>query len=87
MPWLRNHTQLQEYLGMVTWLAPFIPNMSENTATLWELLCKDIEFTWNKTFNNAFHHIKQLICVDVTLHHYDVNHHMEVHIDASLSVA
>ena len=81
---LRNCTQLQEFLGMITWLAPFIPNMSENTITLRELLCKDSEFTWNKTYDTAFHHLKQLICVDVTLCHYDVNHPMEIHVDASL---
>ena len=58
--------------------------MSENTATLWELLCKDREFTWNKKYDSAFHHIKQLICVDVILCHYNVNCLMEVHINASL---
>ena len=84
MPWLRNLTQLQEFLGVITWLAPFIPNMSENTTTLQKLLCKDREFTWNKTYDTAFHHLKQLICVDVTLCHYDVNCPMEVHVDASL---
>ena len=76
--------QLQEFLGMITCLTSFIPNMSENTATLQELLCKDREFTWSKTYDNAFHHIKQLICVDATLCHYGVNCPMEVHVDASL---
>ena len=84
IPQLRNCTQLQEFLGMITWLAPFIHNMSDSTATLWELLCKVRVFTWNKTYSTAFHHIKQLIYVDVTLCHYDVNFPMEVHVDASL---
>ena len=45
MPRPTSRTKLQEFLGMVTWLAPFIPNMSENTATLRELLRQDTEFT------------------------------------------
>ena len=41
MPRPTSRIKLQEFLGMVTWLAPFIPNMSENTATLGELLRQD----------------------------------------------
>ena len=79
-----SRTKLQEFLGMVTWLAPFIPNMSENTATLRELLRQDTEFTWNESYDAAFQCIKQLIAVDVTLRHYDVTRPVEIHVDASL---
>ena len=41
--------------------------MSENTATLRELLQQDTEFIWNESYDAAFLHIKQLITVDVTL--------------------
>ena len=61
MPRPTSRTKLQEFLGMVTWLAPFIPNMSENTATLWELLQQDTEFIWNESYDAAFLRIKQLI--------------------------
>ena len=69
---------------MVTWLAPFIPNMSENTATLRELLRQDTEFIWNESYDAAFLCIKQLITIDVTLRHYDVTCPVEIHVDASL---
>ena len=69
---------------MITWLSPFIPKMSENTATLRELLHQDSKFTWNETYHTAFHHLKQRICVDVTLRHCDVNLPVEVHVDPSL---
>ena len=69
---------------MVTWLAPFIPNMSENTATLRELLHQDTEFSWNESYDAAFHCIKQLIAMDVTLCHYDVKCPVEIHVDTSL---
>ena len=84
MPRPTSRAKLQEFLGMVTWLAPFIPNMSENTATLRELLRQDTEFSWNESYDAAFHHIKQLIAMDVTLRHYDVKRPVEIHVDASL---
>ena len=58
--------------------------MSENTATLWELLHQDTEFLWKESYDAAFHHIKQLTAVDVTLWLYDIKHPMETHINASL---
>ena len=69
---------------MVTWLAPFISNMSENTATLRELLHQDTEFTWNECYDVTFHCIKQLITVDVTLCHYEITCLVQIHVDASL---
>ena len=63
MPQTTSRAKLQEFLGMVTWLAPFIPNMSENTATLRELLRQDTEFIWNESYDAAFQRIKQLIAV------------------------
>ena len=58
--------------------------MSENTATLRELLRQDTEFTWNESYDAAFHCIKQLITVDVTLRYYDVTRPVEIQVDASL---
>ena len=42
-----NKQQLQHFLGMVTYLSPFIPSLSTHTAPLQELLKKDSEFMWN----------------------------------------
>ena len=40
-----NITELQEFLGMVTYLSPFIPGLSILTVPLCELLNKDAEFS------------------------------------------
>ena len=58
--------------------------MSQNTATLQELLHQDTEFSCNESHDAAFHCIKQLIAVDVTLHHYNVKHPVKIYVDASL---
>ena len=38
MPPPENQSQLQQFLGMVMYLSPFIPSLSTHTAPLWELL-------------------------------------------------
>ena len=47
LPTPTNITELQEFLGIVTYLSPLIPGLSTLTAPLFELLKKDSEFTWD----------------------------------------
>ena len=54
LPVPTNVTELQEFLGLVMYLSPFIPGLSTLTAPLWELLKKDTSFTWNHTYDAAF---------------------------------
>ena len=82
MPPPKNETQLQ-FLGMVTYLSPFIPSLSTHTAPLWELLKKDSEFMWNTTYQEAFNQIKQLVCKDTTLQYFNVQKPVTVQVDAS----
>ena len=37
----QNVSQLQEFLGIATYMSPFIPNLSQQTATLRDLVKKD----------------------------------------------
>ena len=63
-------TKLQEFLGLVTYLSPFIPGLSTLTASLCELL-KDTEFTWNCTYNAAFQHVKEAVISNTTLRYFN----------------
>ena len=56
--------ELQEFLGMVMYLSPFILGLSTLTAPLHELLKKDTDFTWNTTYNAAFQCVKDAIISD-----------------------
>ena len=71
LPAPTNTTKLQEFLGMVMYLSPFIPDMSTLTAPLHELLKKDTDFTWNHTYNTAFQHVKDAVISDTTLQYFD----------------
>ena len=43
-----------------------------HTATLHELLRKNVKYEWNATYQDAFDHIKSLICGDTAQWYYDV---------------
>ena len=68
---------------MVTYLSPFVPSLSSSTAPLCGLLKKDTEFTWNKTYQDAFDSVKRLVCSDTTLHYFNICRPVIIQVDAS----
>ena len=79
----QNVTQLQEFLGIATYMSPFIPNLSQQTATLRDLVKKDAEFIWAESHNAAFKATKSLICREVTLAYFDPQAESVIQVDAS----
>ena len=49
MPVSQNKEELQSFLRMVTYLSPFIPQLSSHTSTLRGLLKTNVEYSWNAT--------------------------------------
>ena len=72
LPVPTNVTELQEFLGMVTYLSPFVHGLSTLTATLQELLRKDANFTWNASYEATFQQVKQAIISDTTLRYFEL---------------
>ena len=83
MPPPEGPQELQKFLGMTTYLSPFIPSLSTLTAPLRELLKKDSEFTWNNSYGEAFNTVKQMVCKDTTLRYFDANKPVVIQVDAS----
>ena len=52
---------VQRFLGMVTYLAKFIPNLSELTAPLRELIAKETVWHWDSRQQQAFQKLKEVI--------------------------
>ena len=63
LPTQTNATELQEFLGMVIYLSPFIPGLSILTAPLHELLKKDAEFNWDPPTKQPFNVLRMLLLV------------------------
>ncbi len=61
----RNTTQLRSFLGLVRYVASFLPNLADFTAVLTPLTTKDAELhfpPWTDDHQTAFDGIKKLVC-------------------------
>ncbi|MCG7882987.1 MAG: DDE-type integrase/transposase/recombinase, partial [Candidatus Thiodiazotropha endolucinida] len=61
MPAPTSRQELETVLGMITYLQKFAPNMAEMTSPLRQLLSGDVEFVWEKSQQDAFDKIKDVI--------------------------
>lgn len=76
--------ELQTFLGIATYMAPFIPNLSAMSEPLRNLLKKDTDFQWSSSHSTAFESIKQAICQEVSLMYFDPEKETVIQVDTSL---
>ena len=76
--------ELQSFLGIATYMAPFIPNLSAMSDPLRNLLKKGTDFLWSPFHSTAFEKIKKSICRQVSLTYFDPRKETVVQVDASL---
>jgi len=79
-----NKQELQTFLGMVTYLAAYIPHLSDCTNDLRKLLKKDTEYQWHSEHQQAFEKLKHLINNTNTLQYFDPRKPTTIQVDASL---
>ena len=82
LPTPTNITVLHEFLGMVTYLSPFIPGLSTLTTPLHELFKKDAEFSWDASYQTAFQCVKEVVVSDTTFQYFDASCPITVQVDA-----
>ena len=56
-----NVAELRTVLGMINYLAKFIPQLSHHIAPMNMLLCKDAAWTWGPKQQQSFDTIKKLV--------------------------
>ena len=74
---------LQQFLGIATYMSPFIPHLSQHTADLRELTKKNSDFGWTASHQKAFKKVKDLICEEVTLSYFNPSKEVTLQVDAS----
>lgn len=74
----------QTFLGITTYMAPFIPNLFAMSEPLRNLLKKDTDFHWSLSHSTALENMKQSICRGVSLTYFDPKKETVVQVDASL---
>ena len=76
---------VERFLGAVTYLAKFIPNMSKHTEPLRGLTRDDVEWQWKAEHQQAFNKMKTMLTEAPVLRYYDVKLPVTLSVDASKS--
>lgn len=82
-PCPKDITQLQSFLGLINYYGRFIPNLSSELHSLYDLLRKDTKFEWTKERDQAFERSKRLLVNSTFLVHYDPTKPLILSCDAS----
>ena len=75
--------ELQEFIGMVTYLSKFIRGLSDLQEPLCALTKKDVQFEWTPSHEWQFNIIKNSISSTTTLCYFDTNKPVVLQVDAS----
>lgn len=83
MPRPTTVTEVKSFLGMVTFYARFLPDLSTVAQPLYELTQKDTAFDWSKKHEESFTRIKEEVASDRILMGYNPALPLVVAVDAS----
>ena len=83
MPLPNSVNELQRFLGMITYVGKFIPNLAEITSPLRTLLKKEVEFKLEKPQLDAIGKLKLLVTTTACLKIFNPNLQTRLKIDAS----
>lgn len=72
-PQPQNATELKRFLGMVNYLAKFVPELSTVAHPLYELLKGDKEWMWGPAQRKAIRNLKTALAPAPVLTFYDAN--------------
>ena len=78
-----NVKEIERFIGMVTWLGRFIPNLSKLTSKLNDLRKKNQPFLWTKEHDRHFNAILRAVSEAKLLRHPDIQRPFFIQTDAS----
>ena len=79
-----NQKEQQKFLGLITYLSPFVQNLSQKSLVLRCLLKHDVDFQWDFNHQACFDARKQEVTKDCVLQYFDVKKPVVLQVDASL---
>ena len=74
---------LQRLLGMVNYLAKFVPNLSDLCTPMRQLLQKNASWLWTANHEATLEKVKAVICNSPVLRYFDARKHIVIQCDAS----
>ncbi|XP_003740183.1 uncharacterized protein K02A2.6-like [Galendromus occidentalis] len=79
----KDQKEVRQFLGMINYVAKFIPNAANITAPLRQLTRNDTDFTWNPGAEDAFSRLKHALTKAPVLAHFDPTCETTLSVDAS----
>ena len=83
MPAPQNKTELQRFLGMCNYLGKFMPNLSDTTVPLRNLLENDTPWHFESEQQNAFKKLKEMVTSTPVLKYFNPKDPIKVTCDSS----
>ena len=83
MPKPSTKEDVRRFLGFITYLGKFLPNLSDESLPLREVLKADVDFFWEAGQDTAFARLKLLCSQCPVLKYFDTSVPVEVQCDAS----
>ena len=83
MPRPTDKTGVQRLLGVLNYVSKFIPNMSDLTAPLRQLLIKETAWHWDQKQEESFQAIKRILSAAPVLAYYNPTEKLTLQVDAS----
>ena len=71
MPFPKSNQDLQRFLGMIAYFKKFIPQLSEQTHQLTELVRKNSIWDFTVTHRNQFDKLRSMVSENITLKFFD----------------
>lgn len=79
----KNVSEVRRFLGMVNYMMKYVPNLSDKTQPIRELLIKKNQFMWGQPQKEAFQKLKDEILKQPVLALYDRNAETRISADSS----
>ena len=83
-PTPKNKQELHSFLGMIQYSSPFMPQLSQKTSPLRNLLKADAEWEWCSEHEAAFQALKDAIHEDLLLRFFNPKEPSTIEVDASM---
>ena len=83
MPTPQDREDLQRFIGLMNYLAAYIPHFADKVSPLRELLKKDVPFVWHEDHQHTYDDVKRCIGSESCMSYYHPQKETVLEVDAS----